>query len=98
VPAVREAAETSTRGRGSLQSLRELRDGGWLSAVALAWRVRVVPMHIGVLLPAAGQGAGSELVAFAHRAEELGYDSLWLPEIVGKEVMSTAGWLLASCV
>ena len=53
-------------------------------------------MRTGVLLPAATQGAGDDLVAFARRAESLGYDSLWLPEIAGREVMGTAGWLLAS--
>lgn len=39
---------------------------------------------------------GVELTAFARRVEELGYESLWFPEIFGREVMSTAGWLLAS--
>jgi len=50
----------------------------------------------GLLLPAATQGAGKDLVAFAGHAEKLGYDSLWLSEVAGREIMSVAGWLLAS--
>ncbi|MGI9622142.1 MAG: LLM class flavin-dependent oxidoreductase [Acidimicrobiales bacterium] len=42
------------------------------------------------------QGTGEELTAFGRRAEALGYDSMWLPEIVGREAMASAGWLLAS--
>ncbi len=53
-------------------------------------------MGTGVLLGAWDQGTGEELTAFARRVDELGYESLWLPEIVGREVMSSAGWLLAS--
>ena len=53
-------------------------------------------MRTGLLLPAATQGAGSDLTAFAQRAEQLGYDSLWLPEIAEREVVAAAGWLLAS--
>jgi probable F420-dependent oxidoreductase len=53
-------------------------------------------MRTGLLLPAATQGSGSDLTAFAQRAEQLGYDSLWLPEIAEREVIAAAGWLLAS--
>lgn len=53
-------------------------------------------MRTGLLLPAATQGRGQDLTAFALRAEELGYDSLWLSEVAGREILSTAGWLLAS--
>lgn len=53
-------------------------------------------MRTGLLLPAATQGRGQDLTAFAQRAEELGYDSLWLSEVAGREILSTAGWLLAS--
>ena len=53
-------------------------------------------MRTGLLIPAARQAAGDDLITFARRAETLGYDSFWLPEIAGREVMSTAGWLLAS--
>jgi probable F420-dependent oxidoreductase len=51
-------------------------------------------MGTGVLLGAAT--GGEDLTAFARRVEELGYESLWFPEIFGREVMSTAGWVLAS--
>lgn len=53
-------------------------------------------MRTGLLLPAATQGRGQDLTAFAQRTEELGYDSLWLSEVAGREILSTAGWLLAS--
>ncbi len=53
-------------------------------------------MRTGLLLPAATQGRGQDLTAFAQRAEELGYDSMWLSEVAGREILSTAGWLLAS--
>ena len=53
-------------------------------------------MRTGVMLGAWSQGTGQEFTGFARRVEELGYDSLWLPEIMGREVMSSAGWLLAS--
>ena len=53
-------------------------------------------MGAGVLLGAGSQGTGAELTAFARRVEALGYESLWLPEILDREVMSSAGWLLAS--
>ncbi|MGI9621410.1 MAG: LLM class flavin-dependent oxidoreductase [Acidimicrobiales bacterium] len=51
-------------------------------------------MSTGVLLPAAMQGPGEGLTTFARRAEELGYDSLWLPEVSHREVIGAAGWLL----
>ncbi|MEQ8662738.1 MAG: LLM class flavin-dependent oxidoreductase [Gammaproteobacteria bacterium] len=38
--------------------------------------------------------AGHELVANARRLEDLGYHELWLPEICGREPLSTAGYLL----
>ncbi|MGD9600366.1 MAG: LLM class flavin-dependent oxidoreductase [Gammaproteobacteria bacterium] len=38
---------------------------------------------------------GSELVTNVHRVESLGYAELWLPEIFGREVLSTCGYLLA---
>lgn len=53
-------------------------------------------MRTGVLLPGASQGPGVDLVAFAQRVESLGYDSFWLPEISNREVMASAGYLLAS--
>ena len=37
----------------------------------------------------------AELSAFALRIEGLGYDALWLPELLGREPIATAGWLLA---
>jgi probable F420-dependent oxidoreductase len=51
-------------------------------------------MGTGVLL--GSDTEGEELTTFARRIEELGYESLWFPEIFGREVMSTAGWVLAS--
>lgn len=36
-----------------------------------------------------------ELEAVALELERLGYDSLWLPEIFGREPLATAGWLIA---
>ncbi len=36
----------------------------------------------------------SELVHCANRLEQQGYDSLWLPELFGREPVSTAGFLL----
>ncbi len=38
---------------------------------------------------------GEKLVEAAQRLEELGYDSLWLPEISGREPFATCGYLLA---
>ena len=34
------------------------------------------------------------LVAFVHRLESHGYESLWLPELFGREPIATAGYLL----
>lgn len=53
-------------------------------------------MRTGLLLAAATQGRGHDLTEFARRAEGLGYDSLWLSEVAGREIMSTAGFVLAS--
>jgi len=53
-------------------------------------------MARGMLLPAEFQGAGDDLVAFARNAEAHGFDSMWVSEVSGREVMSTVGWLLAS--
>ena len=39
--------------------------------------------------------AGSELVDAVRRFEGFGYHELWLPEIFGREPLSTAGYLLA---
>ncbi|MGR9090067.1 MAG: TIGR03620 family F420-dependent LLM class oxidoreductase [Gammaproteobacteria bacterium] len=39
--------------------------------------------------------SGKELVAFAQHLETSGYDSLWLPEIFGREPMASAAHLLA---
>ncbi len=36
------------------------------------------------------------LIAYALRLEELGYDSLWLPDVFGREVYLTAGHILAN--
>jgi probable F420-dependent oxidoreductase len=38
--------------------------------------------------------ASTELVALAQRIEGLGYESLWLPELLGREPFATAGFLL----
>ena len=38
----------------------------------------------------------SELVAYALRLEELGYGSLWLPDLFGRELFSTAGFILGN--
>ncbi len=38
---------------------------------------------------------GDDLVAAAQRLEQLGYHELWLPEIFGREPLSTCGFLLA---
>jgi len=53
-------------------------------------------MGTGVMLGAWSQGTGDEFTAFARWVEELGYGSLWLPELAGREAMETAGWWLAS--
>jgi probable F420-dependent oxidoreductase len=39
--------------------------------------------------------SGADLVAAAKRFESLGYHELWLPEIFGREPLSTCGFLLA---
>ena len=39
--------------------------------------------------------ARDELEAFALRLEELGYESLWVPEFLGREPFATASYLLA---
>jgi probable F420-dependent oxidoreductase len=38
---------------------------------------------------------GSELVEATNRLEQLGYHELWLPEFIGREPFTTAGYLLA---
>ncbi len=38
--------------------------------------------------------AAEALVEFAHTVETRGYDSLWLPELFGREPIATAGFLL----
>lgn len=53
-------------------------------------------MRRGMLLPAEFQGTGRDLVTFAQGAEAHGFDSMWVSEVSGREVMSTVGWLLAS--
>lgn len=53
-------------------------------------------MRRGMLLPAEFQGTGKDLVAFARNVEAHGFDSMWVSEVSGREVMSTVGWLLAS--
>lgn len=47
----------------------------------------------GVIASTEGMPAAS-LVEFAQRLEELGYESLWLPELFGREPVATAGYLL----
>jgi len=37
----------------------------------------------------------AELVAYARRLEELGYPALWLPDLLGREIFVTAGFVLA---
>jgi probable F420-dependent oxidoreductase len=38
--------------------------------------------------------SGEALVALAQRLERLGYESLWLPELFGREPVATAGYVL----
>lgn len=38
----------------------------------------------------------TDAVAFAKRVEGWGYGALWMPEAAGREVLSTAAWLLAN--
>jgi len=52
-----------------------------------------VPLGVGMYTEGV---SGSELVAHAQRLEKLGYDSLWLPEMAGREPYSTTGFLLAN--
>ncbi|NNL86904.1 MAG: LLM class flavin-dependent oxidoreductase, partial [Myxococcales bacterium] len=40
--------------------------------------------------------SGDELVAFVKRLERQGYDSFWVAEIYGREVLSTCAYLLAN--
>ena len=40
--------------------------------------------------------AGAELVEYARRVDGLGYESLWVPELFGREPFATAAWLLAA--
>jgi probable F420-dependent oxidoreductase len=39
--------------------------------------------------------SGADAVGFVQHIEALGYDSLWVPELFGREPMATAGYLLA---
>ena len=52
------------------------------------------PVRRGVLL-ATEQFRAEELVKFAKMLEVTGYESLWLPDLFGREPMATAGYLLA---
>lgn len=36
-----------------------------------------------------------QLAEYVRQVEDLGYGSIWLPELLGREPFSTAGWLLA---
>ncbi len=38
---------------------------------------------------------GATLTQHAQRLEQLGYDTLWIPEVFGREPAATCGWLLA---
>ncbi len=38
---------------------------------------------------------GTTLIAHARRLEALGYDTLWIPEVFGREPVATCGYLLA---
>jgi probable F420-dependent oxidoreductase len=40
--------------------------------------------------------SAAEIAAFARRVEGWGYGALWIPEAVGREVLSSAAWLLAN--
>jgi probable F420-dependent oxidoreductase len=40
--------------------------------------------------------AGPELVDYARRVDALGYESLWVPELFGREPFAAAAWLLAA--
>ena len=39
---------------------------------------------------------GAQLIASVQAMESMGYGSYWIPEVLGREVMSTAGYLLAN--
>ncbi len=49
--------------------------------------------EIGVIVATESRDAGA-LCAFAAQLESLGYESLWLPELFGREPVATAGYLL----
>ncbi|MDH3643255.1 MAG: TIGR03620 family F420-dependent LLM class oxidoreductase [Gammaproteobacteria bacterium] len=49
--------------------------------------------RIGAIVSTEGMPA-VQLVEFAQRLETLGYESLWLPELFGREPVATAGYLL----
>src|SRR5690349_20519050 len=50
-------------------------------------------MKRGILIATEGfESAG--LVAFAQALEQRGYESMWLPELFGREPFATAGYLL----
>lgn len=49
--------------------------------------------NLGVLVSTEAMDAAA-LTAFARRLERLGYESLWLPELFGREPIATAGYLL----
>ena len=47
------------------------------------------------VLSATERMSAAELVAYVHRLEELGYAELWLPDIFGREIFATAGFVLS---
>jgi probable F420-dependent oxidoreductase len=55
-------------------------------------------MGLGTLGVWAGtdQLSAAETAAFARRVEAWGYGALWIPEAVGREVLSASAWLLAN--
>ncbi len=53
-------------------------------------------MELGIIASTENRAAG-ELVEFARHLEALGYESLWLPELFGREPVATAGYLLGRC-
>jgi probable F420-dependent oxidoreductase len=57
--------------------------------------MRQMPSTTGVMF-FTDQMPGAALVDFARRVETLAYDTLWLPELFGREVFSSAGYLLAA--
>ncbi|MCP5029371.1 MAG: LLM class flavin-dependent oxidoreductase [Actinomycetia bacterium] len=52
-------------------------------------------MQLGVLYNT-DRMVGPDLVAYAQRLERLGHESLWVPELFGREPLALAGWLLAA--